>query len=412
MPGAPNQSPVTSVLRSEARVRLRARASGGQLERRSERLSVMEQKDYYGTLGVSKTASGDEIKKAYRQLARKYHPDVNPGDKQAEARFKAINEAYETLSDPDKRHTYDARGFNLRDAFSGGNPSASGRARSPFGGRTRATGSASPGSSGSYDSTDPTGFSDFFDALFGNRRAGGSPGASSGSNPAGSSTAHGRATSSTGTTGTTGTTGSGSHKGEDVEQPVEITLREAYSGAKRLYTINQPEICLTCSGTGKFSGRTCAVCGGSGMIERERRITVSIPAGVDTGTRVRVAGEGQPTPNNGARGDLYLKVTVRPDPQYERRGDDLVLEAHAPLTTVVLGGELPVSLIDGKRITLTIPPETQNGRVFRVAGKGMPKLNGSGHGNLLVRVMATLPDRLTDHERQLFEELRRARPAS
>ena len=364
----------------------------------------MEQKDYYSVLGVSKTASADEIKKAYRQLARKYHPDVNPGNKQAETRFKAINEAYEILSDPDKRRTYDANGFNWRDAF-GGNPSASGRARAPFGTRGRADAGTAGSSSRTYDATDPTGFSDFFDALFGNRRAGGSPGASSGSNSSGASTARVRSTTATGT-------GSGALKGEDVEQPVEITLREAFSGAKRLYTINQPEICLTCSGTGKFSGRVCAVCGGTGTIERERRITVSIPAGVDTGTRVRVGGEGQPGPNNSARGDLYLKVTVRPDPQYERRGDDLVLEAHAPLTTVVLGGELPVSLIDGKRITLTIPPETQNGRVFRVTGKGMPKLNGGGHGNLLVRVMAMLPDRLTDHERQLFEELRRARPAS
>lgn len=365
----------------------------------------MEQKDYYSVLGVSKSASADEIKKAYRRLARKYHPDVNPSDKQAETRFKAINEAYEILSDPDKRRTYDSNGFNWRDAFGGANPSASGRARSPFGSRGRTAGSETDGSSPnrSYDATDPTGFGDFFDALFGTRRAGGSPGASSGSNPAGASTTRGRATTAT---------GSGALKGEDVEQPVEITLREAFAGAKRLYTINQPEMCLTCSGTGKFNGRTCAVCGGSGTIERERRITVSIPAGVDTGTRVRVAGEGQPGPNNSPRGDLYLKVTVRPDPQYERRGDDLVLEAHAPLTSVVLGGELPITLIDGKRITLTIPPETQNGRVFRVSGKGMPKLSGSGSGNLLVRVLAMLPDRLTDHERELFEELRRTRPAS
>ncbi|HEX9039340.1 MAG TPA: J domain-containing protein [Ktedonobacterales bacterium] len=365
----------------------------------------MDQKDYYATLGVSKSASADDIKKAYRQLARKYHPDVNPGNKQAESRFKAINEAYEVLSDPEKRRTYDGAGFNWRDAFGGANPSASGRARAPFGARTRPTGSSTPGT-GSYDATDPTGFSDFFDALFGNRRTTSSPNASSGSNQAGSSTARGRANGNPGASGTTGTL-----KGEDVEQPVEITLREAYSGAKRLYTINQPEVCLTCSGTGKFGGRVCAVCGGSGTIERERRITVSIPAGVDNGTRVRVAGEGQPGPN-GQKGDLYLKVTVRPDPQYERHNDDLTLEAHAPLTTVVLGGELPISLIDGKRITLTIPPETQNGRLFRVTGKGMPKLNGSGHGNLLVRVMAMLPDRLTDHERELFEELRRARPAS
>lgn len=370
----------------------------------------MDQKDYYGTLGVSKTASADEIKKAYRQLARKYHPDVNPGNKQAETRFKAINEAYETLSDPDKRRAYDGSGFNWRDAFGGGNPSASGRGRSPFGARGRAGTSTSSTDrpTSSYDPADPTGFSDFFDALFGSRRAGGSPGASSSTNTArDASTARGRAP---GANGPTAAGATGTLKGEDVEQPVEITLREAYSGAKRLYTINQPEVCLTCNGTGKFSGRVCAVCGGSGSIERERRITVSIPAGVDTGTRVRVAGEGQPGLNT--RGDLFLKVTVRPDPQFERRGDDLVVEAHAPLTTVVLGGELPVSLIDGKRITLTIPPETQNGRVFRVSGKGMPKLNSSGHGNLLVRVMASLPEHLSDQERQLFEELRRVQSAS
>ncbi len=367
----------------------------------------MEQKDNYGVLGVSKSASADEIKKAYRQLARKYHPDVNPGNKQAEARFKAINEAYEVLSDPDKRRDYDSSGFNWRDAFGGG-AGSSGRARSPFGTRVRTEGGGSGSTSRTYDATDPTGFADFFDALFGNRRGAPSPGASTSRGRASTSTG---TTGATGTTGTTGTTGSGTLKGEDVEQPVEITLREAYSGAKRLYTINQPEVCLTCSGTGRFGGRACAVCGGTGMIERERRITVSIPAGVDTGTRVRVAGEGQPGPG-GARGDLYLKVTVRPDPQFERRGDDLTLEAHAPLTTVVLGGDLPITLIDGKRITLTIPSETQNGRVFRVAGKGMPRLNGGGYGNLLVRVLAMLPDHLTDHERQLFEELRRARPAS
>jgi DnaJ-class molecular chaperone len=363
----------------------------------------MDQKDFYSTLGVSKTASGDEIKKAYRQLARKYHPDVNPGNKQAEARFKAINEAYETLSDPEKRRAYDANGFSWRDAFGGA--SSSTRARAPFGARNRtATGSTgSTGSGGSYDAADPTGFADFFDALFGNRR---STTSTTNSGP-GASTARGRATENVNSSasGTTGTL-----KGEDVEQPVEITLREAYSGAKRLYTISQPEICLTCSGSGKFGGRTCAVCGGTGAIERERRITVSIPAGVDTGTRVRVAGEGQP--GGASKGDLYLKVTVRPDPQFERRGDDLVVEAHAPLTTVVLGGELPVSLIDGKRITLTIPPETQNGRVFRVNSKGMPKLNGGGHGNLLVRVMASLPNHLTEHERELFEELRRLQSAS
>lgn len=369
--------------------------------------SVMDYKDYYKVLGVSHSASTDEVKKAFRQLARKYHPDVNPGNKQAEARFKEINEAYEVLSDPEKRRKYDTLGPNWQEQF--GPAATTARGRAPFTTRTRtSTSTGSSGtSSGSYDFGDPTGFSEFFEALFGRRAAGGS-------NP-GASTARGRTT--TGTTGTTGGSGtfrgSGSlNRGENVEQPVEITLREAYAGARRLYTIQQPETCATCSGTGKVGGRTCAVCSGTGMIERERRITVNIPAGVDTGVKVRVAGEGQPSATGGPRGDLYLVVTVKPDPQFERHGDDLIMEAHAPLTTVMLGGELTLTLIDGKRITLTIPPETQNSQVFRVTGKGMPKPNSETRGNLLVRVQVKLPQRLNDHERQLFEELRRERPAS
>jgi DnaJ-class molecular chaperone len=197
-----------------------------------------------------------------------------------------------------------------------------------------------------------------------------------------------------------------------VEQPVEITLREAYAGARRLYTIQQPETCSACSGTGKIGGRVCVTCGGTGIVERERRITVNIPAGVDTGVKVRVAGEGQPSPTGGPRGDLYLNVSVRPDPQFERHGEDLVMEAQAPLTTAMLGGELTLTMIDGKRITLTIPPETQNGQMFRVSGKGMPKPNSEKRGNLLVRVQVKLPQQLSERERQLFEELRHERPAN
>ncbi|HZC05199.1 MAG TPA: J domain-containing protein [Ktedonobacterales bacterium] len=370
----------------------------------------MDYKDYYKTLGVTRSASTDEIKKAFRQLARKYHPDVNPGNKQAEARFKEINEAYEVLSDPDKRRKYDTLGPNWQEQF-GPTPSTS-RARTPFTrSRTSAGSSGSGGSSGSYDFSDPTGFSDFFETLFGRRP--------SGTTGAGASTARGRA-STTGTTGTSGASsgsnpfgGSGSlNRGEHVEQPVEITLREAYSGARRLYTIQQPETCTACGGTGKIGSRICVTCGGTGIVERERRITVNIPAGVDTGVKVRVAGEGQPSPTGGPRGDLYLNVTVKPDPEFERHGDDLVMEAQAPLTTAMLGGELTLTMIDGKRITLTIPPETQNGQMFRVSGKGMPRPNSDKRGNLLVRVQVKLPQRLTERERELFEELRRERPAS
>ncbi len=369
----------------------------------------MDYKDYYKVLGVNRAASTDDIKKAFRQLARKYHPDVNPGNKQAEARFKEINEAYEVLSDPDKRRKYDTLGPNWQEQF--GPATTTSRGRSPFNTRTRASGSAgtsgtSGTSGGSYDFPDPTGFSDFFEALFGRRAAGGAG--------AGTTTTRGRASSTTGTAGSSGTfTGSGSlNRGENVEQPVEITLREAYAGARRLYTIQQPETCSACNGTGKIGGRVCVTCGGTGITERERRINVNIPAGVDTGVKVRVAGEGQPSPTGGPRGDLYLLVTVKPDPQFERHGDDLIMEAQAPLTTAVLGGELTLTLIDGKRITLTIPPETQNGQMFRVSGKGMPKPNSEARGNLLVRVQVKLPQRLSERERQLFEELRRERPAS
>lgn len=368
----------------------------------------MDYKDYYKVLGVSRTASTDDIKKAFRQLARKYHPDVNPGNKQAEARFKEINEAYEVLSAPDKRRKYDTLGPNWQEQF--GPAATNSRARSPFTTRTRASSSSGAGgsSSGSYDFTDPTGFSDFFEALFGRKPTG-----ATGATGPGASTSRGRA-SATGTAGASGSFGgSGSlNRGENVEQPVEITLREAYAGARRLYTIQQPETCATCGGTGKIGGRICATCGGSGVTERERRITVNIPAGVDTGVKVRVAGEGQPSPTGGPRGDLYLNVTVKPDPQFERHGDDLVMEAQAPLTTAMLGGELTLTMIDGKRITLTIPPETQNGQMFRVSGKGMPKPNSEARGNLLVRVQVKLPQRLNERERQLFEELRRERSAS
>jgi DnaJ-class molecular chaperone len=367
----------------------------------------MDYKDYYKVLGTSRSASTDEVKKAFRQLARKYHPDVNPGNKQAEARFKEINEAYEVLSDPDKRRKYDTLGPNWQEQF--GPAATTARGRSPFSARTRTStssgSSGSAGSSGSYDFADPTGFSDFFEALFGRRPAGGAG--------AGAGATRGR-TATTGTAGSSGTfSGSGSlNRGEHVEQPVEITLREAYAGARRLYTIQQLETCATCSGTGKVGGRVCTVCGGSGLIDRERRITVNIPAGVDTGVKVRVAGEGQPSATGGPRGDLYLNVTVKPDPQFERHGDDLIMEAQAPLTTAMLGGELTLTTIDGKRITLTIPPETQNGQMFRVSGKGMPKPNSEARGNLLVRVQVKLPQRLNERERQLFEELRRERPAS
>ncbi len=341
----------------------------------------MAYKDYYKILGVARTASANDIKKAFRQLARKYHPDVNPGDKTAEARFKEINEAYEVLSDPEKRRKYDTLGPNWQEQF-GPTPS-----------RTRA-GSATGGPDGrasrssgrpSYDFADPTNFSEFFETLFG-RRA-----------------------SSTSGTSARNTSAAVRRKGEDVERTVEITLREAYTGTTRMFNIQQTDPCVMCKGTGLQDGRACPVCNGSGVITHTRKLEVSIRPGVDIGSRVKVEGEGQPGINGGPRGDLYLIVAVKPDPLYERKGDDLLMDVPTPLTTAVLGGEVTLPTIDGKRVVLTIPPETQNGQTFRLAGKGMPRENG-GYGNLLARVQVTLPRRLSARERQLFEELARERP--
>jgi DnaJ-class molecular chaperone len=341
----------------------------------------MEYKDYYKILGVAKSTNAEDLKKAYRKLARKYHPDVNPGDKTAEARFKEINEAYEVLSDPEKRHKYDTLGPNWQEQFGFGAGSPASRAR----GYAPPTGAGAGGrASGGFnvDVDDPTGFSDFFETLFGRR---GAPGA------------------------TTGGRMRVPQRGSDIEQPVEISLREAYVGATRAYNIEAPEICPTCQGTGRVGGRVCGTCGGRGTTLRTRRLEVKIPAGADTGTRVPVAGEGNAGTAGGPRGDLILLVNVRPDPTFERKGDDLYTEAPVPLTTAVLGGESPVVTPDGKRLLLTIPPETQNGQTFRLSGKGMPHLKGSGAGNLFARIQVVLPERLSDEERGLFEALARLR---
>jgi DnaJ-class molecular chaperone len=344
----------------------------------------MEYKDYYKILGVAKTATSEDVKKAYRKLARKYHPDVNPGDKTAEARFKEVNEAYEVLSDPEKRRKYDLLGPNWAEQF--GPPRSGARPR--------------PGSSGGnipFDFGDPTGFSDFFDALFGRRAGAGTTTAPP--NPTGSPTRR-----------PTSAPAAGPLQGEHLEQPLQITFREAYTGATRTYTIQIPDTCTACNGTGEIRGRLCATCQGTGQAMRTRRLEVRIPAGVDNGSRVRLAGEGQPGANGGPPGDLYLVISVTPDPAFERKGDDILTDAPTPLYTAILGGEVPVTLPDGKRVLLTIPPETQNGQIFRLGGKGMPRLKGEGTGNLLARIQVILPRTLSTQERQHFQELARARP--
>lgn len=335
----------------------------------------MDYKDYYKILGVARGASTDEIKKAFRKLARKYHPDVNPGDKKAEVKFKEINEAYEVLSDPDKRKKYDTLGPNWQEQFG------------PYAGAGRRTYSYGNGrGTGAPFEFDPnSGFSDFFEALFGR------------SNPSG--------------TRGGGAAGMRRRAGDNIEQPVEVTLQEAYLGGARSYNIQSTEVCPTCQGTGEVATKVCSTCSGQGTVPRTKRIQVKIPAGVDNGSRIRIAGEGQPGIGGGPRGDLLLIISVKPDPAFERKGDDLYTDVNVELVTAMLGGQVAVPTPDDRRLLLTIPPETQNGRVFRLAGKGMPRLRGEGNGNLYARVKAVLPMHLSPGERALFEELARSRGA-
>ena len=322
-------------------------------------------KDLYQVLGVSKSASEKELRTAYRKLARKYHPDVAPNDKPAEARFKEVNAAFEVLSDPDKRKKYDKYGerWEYADQIEEAE-----RQRATFRSTRRggAPGGFSDGGSGDLGS--------IFDSLF-NR-------------------------------GGRGNARQASRRGQDLEQRVDITLEEAFHGTERVLTMNSEETCVVCGGTGEVASATCHACMGAGVVARDRRIEVKVPAGVRTGSRVRVAGEGQHGIGGGARGDLFLLVSVRDNARFERKGDDLATDVAVPLIDSVLGGEVEVTTLDG-RVALRIPELTQNGRQFRLARKGMPVLGKAGaRGDLLVRARVQLPDALTPEEREHFEALR------
>jgi curved DNA-binding protein len=291
-------------------------------------------KDYYADLGVSKTATEKEIKQAYRRLARKYHPDVNPGDKSAEEKFKEISEAYEVLSDPGKRAKYDQ-----------------------FGDQWKKVGEAPPGGWQNYDwdssgarfdfdnvgVSGGGGFGDFFEMLFGEPFQGG------------------------------GRQRRGAGRGRDLEYEIEVSLEEAFNGVTKTFTLDN------------------------------RKIEVKIPKGVKEGSRIKLAGQGQPGPN-GQNGDLYLIVKERSHPRFERKAADLYTDGAVPYYVAALGGEIPIQTLTG-RVTMKVPPGTQSGQTFRLPGQGMSKLHQADRGDLYVRVKLSVPKSLSDRERQLLSEL-------
>ena len=318
----------------------------------------MDFKDYYATLGVSKTASEKEIKQAFRKLARKFHPDVNPGDKAAEARFKEINEANEVLGDPEKRKKYDELGANWRMYEQAQRSGAGAAGANPFG-------QWGPASGGGFRPMtedevsemfggDDSPFSDFFKTFFG------------GADVGGERQRRTRAPRNT--------------QGRDVEHEIELDLEDALRGTVQRLGISH-------------NGH-------------HRNVEVRIPAGVTEGSRVRVSGEGERGSGTGASGDLYLRVKLRPHPRFELKGRDLFTKVKVPVTTAVLGGEVDVPTLSGKTLRLKIPAPTQSGQMFRLRTHGLPTTAKDGHpGDLYATVEIAIPQSISSEERQHYEAL-------
>ncbi len=339
--------------------------------------------DFYEVLGVKRDAGAKDIRQAYRRLARKLHPDVNPGDKQAEERFKEVNAAYEVLSDDDSRRKYDRYGEHWKQA-----DQIEEMERRGF--RHGGQPSGGPGGGSFEFNTNDLGDLGGLGDLFGRGGGGGGGGA--------------------GIFDSIFRRAAGRQRGQDVEHAVRITLDEAYNGATRTIEVrDRVEECRICGGQGTLAGATCHACRGSGNAAPVRRIEVTIPPGVDTGTRIRVAGKGGTGANGGSPGDLFLRVEVNAHPRFERRGDDLHVDVDVPVADAALGGEVGVPTLKGRTLMLNVPAGTQGGRVFRLAGQGMPRRSG-GYGDLHARVRLVLPEPLTAEQRALFEQLRSATP--
>jgi molecular chaperone DnaJ len=351
----------------------------------------MAKRDYYEVLGVARDAGEDELKKSYRKLAMQWHPDRNQGNAEAEAKFKELNEAYDVLKDAEKRAAYDRFGHA---AFEQGGPGGGGGGGGPFGGG---------------------GFEDIFEEMFGRFGGGGR----------GQRAAAGR--------------------GSDLRTQVEVSLEEAFAGAKKTIRFatsvsceackgvgaeggaaSGVQTCGTCQGSGKVraqqgfflvertcptcggAGRTiknpCKICRGSGRVQRERSLNVSVPAGVDDGTRIRLSGEGEAGQRGAPAGDLYVDIAVRPHPIFQRDGANILVRVPLRMTQAALGGHVEVPSIDGGRSKVTIPAGTQTGDQFRLRGKGFSVLRSAARGDMYVQVMVETPQNLSPKQRELLEQ--------
>ena len=353
-------------------------------------------KDFYKTLGVEKGASADEIKKAYRKMAMKYHPDQNKDNKEAEEKFKEVNEAYDVLKDEQKRAAYDRFGAAAFDGSMGG-----GGGGNPFGG------AGFEGFGGN--------FSDIFEDMFGDFMGGGGAGRRGGTS-----------------------------RGSDIQYAHEISLEDAYKGKETKITIpvndtcdnckgsgaeegKEPEECPTCGGAGRIRAqqgfftieRACGTCGGqgtiikepckkcsgAGRIRREKTLKVNIPKGIDSGRRIRLSGEGEAGMRGGPSGDLYILIQVKPHKFFKRDGANLYCRVPIPMTTATLGGEIEVPTIDGKKSKMKIPGGTQTGQQFRLKEKGMPIIQSTATGDMYIEIFVETPVNLNAKQKDMFKKL-------